>query len=152
MQIGELSNRTGVTTKTIRYYEDIGVLPVPFRSANGYRDYEDSAVERLRFIRDAKATGLTLGEISSVLELREQNAPTCEHVAGLLEHHLEALDEHIRTLRHARRQLAALADRARSVDPADCTDPHRCQTIAPNDTVAAGAPTDLHQGPQAHRH
>lgn len=152
MQIGELAGRTGVATKTIRYYEDIGVLPIPARSPNGYRNYEESAVERLRFIRDAKATGLTLSEIASVLDLREQGASTCEHVAGLLEHHLQALDEHLRTLQNARAQLAALAARAQTVDPADCTDPHRCQTIAPSPGVAAGTSPDIHRRPQAHGH
>ena len=152
MQIGELARQTGVPTKTIRYYEEIGVLPDPRRAPNGYRDYEESAAERLHFIRDAQATGLTLSEISSVLELRERGASTCEHVAGLLEHHLEALDEHIRTLRLTRSKLAALADRAGSVDPAECTDPHRCQTIAPIQDPDRVAARGLHRAPHAHEH
>ena len=129
MQIGELARRTGVTTKTIRYYEDIGLIPEPDRAPNGYRDYREQAVDRLQFIRDAQATGLTLTEIASILELRSEGHGTCDHVAALLEQHLTNLDRHIEELRQARAQLADLAGRARSLDPEHCTDPVRCQTI-----------------------
>mgnify|MGYP001081804194 CR=1 FL=1 len=71
MKIGELAAQTGVTAKTVRYYESIGVLPEPLRGTSGYRDYDAEAVERLRFVRDAQATGLSLAEISSVLELKD---------------------------------------------------------------------------------
>ena len=126
------------------------MLPAPERSPNGYRLYGKDATERLRFIRDAQATGLTLTEIASILELREQGAPTCEHVAGLLEHHLQDLDRHIVTLQETRAQLATLTERAQRLDPADCTDPHRCQTITGEDDgkvsrVALG-------GPRRHAH
>ena len=131
MLIGELARQTGVTTKTIRYYEDIGLIPEPARYYNNYREYPDEAVERLLFIRDAQATGLTLTEIGSILELREEGHGTCNHIVELLETHLRELDKHIRDLRETRTQLAAMTDRARSLDPADCTDPIRCQTIAP---------------------
>lgn len=130
MKIGEVAHATGVSTKTIRYYEHIGVLPQAERAPNGYRSYQQDTVERLLFIRDAQATGLTLTEIASVLELRERGASTCQHVAHLLETHLDDLDRHIAALRRTRKQLAALTKRARTLDPADCTDPNRCQTIA----------------------
>lgn len=130
MRIGELANQTGVSTKTIRYYEDIGVLPRAERAPNGYRTYSEKAADRIRFIRDAQATGLTLTEIASVLELREQGASTCQHVTHLLETHLSDLDRHIVALQKTRKQLAALTDRARGLDPVNCTDPNRCQTIA----------------------
>lgn len=153
MRIGELAQRTGVSTKTIRYYEDIGVLSQPTRLANGYRDYPVDAVDRLRFVRDAQATGLTLTEISSILELRSDGEPTCDHVTQLLEHHLRDLDEHLERLQRTRKTLEELTERARRLDPADCTDPNRCQTIS----TAAGAKgraretaAHLHEAP--HRH
>lgn len=130
MRIGELAARTGVPTKTIRYYEDIGVLPRPGRAPNGYRVYSDEEVERLRFIRDAQSTGLTLAEISSIVELRSEGIGTCGHVVELLESHLDDLDRQIQNLRDARTLLVDLTRRARQLDPADCTDPNRCQTIA----------------------
>jgi len=113
MQIGQVAAATGVPTKTIRYYEDIGVLPPPERAANGYRAYGPGTVDRLRFIRDAQATGLTLEEITTVFELRRQGEPTCHHVRGLLEDHLAGLDTRIAALRKVRRELAVMIDRIR---------------------------------------
>ena len=129
MRIGELSERTGVPTKTIRYYEDIGVLPDPPRADNGYRVYGESAVDRLRFVKDAQASGLTLDEISSILGLRGHGDSTCEHVIELLESHLAELDRHIVDLQSTRGRLAELTRRARTLDHGDCNDPNRCHVI-----------------------
>jgi DNA-binding transcriptional MerR regulator len=130
MRIGELANRTGTTTKTVRYYESIGLLPAPGRTDAGYRVYDDRAVERLRFIRDAQATGLSLTEIHSILELKEAGTTSCEHTLALLRRHLTELDDQISRLTAARAHLADLAERASLLDPASCTDPNRCQVIA----------------------
>lgn len=130
MQIGELANRGGVTTKTVRYYESIGLLDEPGRTASGYRDYDAAAVERLQFVRDAQATGLTLSEVASVLELKGAGERSCGHAMSLLDRHLDELDQQIKRLQTARSTLAELADRARMLDPQACTDPNRCQVIA----------------------
>ena len=151
MKIGQLARETGVSTKTVRYYETIGVLPEADRAANGYRTYDQHSVERLRFIRNAQATGLTLTEITSILELREQGASTCKHVTGLLEHHLDGLDRYITALQRTRTQLAALTERARRLDPADCTDPNRCQTITTGIDFADG-PNRIHSAAHRHHH
>lgn len=129
MRIGELAERGGVTAKTVRYYESIGLLTEPPRTAAGYRVYGDDDVRRLRFVRDAQATGLTLSEIRSVLELKDSGAGSCEHTQALLWRHLDDLDDQIRRLTAARADLAELAELSRSVDPAACTDPSRCQVI-----------------------
>lgn len=129
MKIGELGDQCGVTTKTIRYYESIGLLDEPARTASGYRDYGEDAVERLRFIRDAQSTGLTLAEISSVLELKGAGERSCAHTSALIDAHLLSIDAQIDQLTAARRELAALARRAIGLDPTDCTDPNRCQVI-----------------------
>ena len=155
MRIGELARSTRVPTKTIRYYEEIGVLPQPERSPNGYRDYPEEAVDRLNFVRDAQATGLTLTEIASILDLRSHGEATCHHVIDLLERHLTALDRHLRILRQTRRHLVALTDRARSLDPADCRDPNRCQTIAGThglDLPARASGRHVHAAPSGHDH
>lgn len=130
MRIGELADSAGVSTKTVRYYESIGLLPEPGRTPSGYRDYGEDAVERLRFVRDAQATGLSLAEIASVLELKATGATSCAHTTALLERHLGELDDQIERLTAARTELAALAARAGSLDPAGCTDPNRCQVIS----------------------
>ncbi|MEM9034372.1 MAG: heavy metal-responsive transcriptional regulator [Actinomycetota bacterium] len=136
MRIGELASLTSVTTKTVRYYESIGLLPEPARTEAGYRDYGDDAVDRLRFVRDAQATGLSLAEITSVLELKEAGRASCGHTAALLDRHLDELDDQINRLVAARASLRALADRADGLDPTACTDPHRCQVIAPTPAEA----------------
>jgi DNA-binding transcriptional MerR regulator len=152
MKIGDLAQAAGVNTKTIRYYEDIGVLPPAERAPNGYRTYDQDAVERVRFIREAQATGLSLDEITSVLELREQGASTCHHVLDLLEHHLTQLDDRIAALESTRGKLEVMIERARRLDPADCTDPARCQTIVPQSAVGSNSMGELHGAPLPHRH
>lgn len=129
MKIGDVARQTGLTTTTIRYYEDIGLVRPPARAANGYRDYGPEAVERLRFIRDAQDSGLSLSEVSSILELRGQGESTCHHVIELMERHLADVDRRIERLQASRELYAGLIARARGLDPADCTDPDRCQTI-----------------------
>ncbi len=129
MKIGELGDQCGVTAKTIRYYESIGLLDEPLRTQSGYRDYGDAVAERLRFIRDAQSTGLSLAEIASVLELKGAGERSCAHTMALVDSHLLAIDIQIDQLTAARRELALLAKRAKGLDPASCTDPNRCQVI-----------------------
>lgn len=129
MRIGELADQGGVTTKTVRYYESIGLLDQPTRTPSGYRDYAIDAVERLRFIRDAQASGLSLSEVASVLELKSAGQRSCAHTTSLLNEHLHDLDRQIERLQAARSTLAELADRAAELDPSTCTDPNRCQVI-----------------------
>lgn len=130
MKIGELADACDVSAKTIRYYESIGLMAEPQRTASGYRDYPVDAIERLRFIRDAQASGLSLAEVQSVLELKDSGTNSCEHTRSLLDRHLDELDAQIHRLQAARRELVVLARRAAELDPADCTDPNRCQVIA----------------------
>ena len=132
MRIGELAEQGAVSTKTIRYYESIGLLAEPERTSSGYRDYSADAVERLVFVRDAQSSGLTLAEIASVLELKGAGERSCAHTTSLLERHLVEIDAQIDRLTAARTSLAALTTRARALDPSDCTDPNRCQTIEPD--------------------
>jgi len=129
MKIGELANLCSVSTKTVRYYESIGLLAEPNRTDSGYRDYDQHAVERLEFIRDAQATGLTLGEIASVLELKVTGEGSCSHTQALLDEHLANLDIQIDRLVSAKKTLTLLAERASVLDPLECTDPNRCQVI-----------------------
>ena len=132
VRIGELADRCNVSTKTIRFYESIELLGEPGRTESGYRDYDEAAVGRLQFIRDAQSSGLTLAEIASVLELKSAGERSCQHTARLLTQHVDAIDAQIRQLKAARKELALLADRADSLDPSGCTDPNRCQVIEAN--------------------
>lgn len=129
MRIGEIAAAADVSVKTIRYYESIGLLEEPPRTSSGYRDYGPDAADRLRFVRDAQSTGLSLAEIASVLELKHAGQGSCRHTADLLQRHLAEIDEQIVRLQGARQELVRLAERAGELDPSDCTDPNRCQVI-----------------------
>jgi MerR family transcriptional regulator, copper efflux regulator len=131
VRIGELADRSGVAVKTIRYYEDIGVLDPPERTPSGYRDYDDPAIDRLAFIRAGQAVGLTLGEIRQVVGLRERGQAPCTHVVALLERRADEIGQRIAELQHLQGDLRRLATEAQGLDPADC-DPQRvCHVIAP---------------------
>ena len=129
MQIAELSERTGVPKKTIRYYEDIGVMPVASRNSSGYRQYADDAVARLGFVRAAQSVGLTLGEIREVLAFRDRGEAPCRHVAGLIDKHATDLAQRIVALQAMHQDLQRLAQRAR-IAPASAADEARiCHII-----------------------
>jgi DNA-binding transcriptional MerR regulator len=105
--IGQVVERTGVTAPTIRYYERLGLLTAPPRTAAGYRRYGDSAIEELQFIRKAQALGFTLEEIAEIMRLGRSGKATCSRVLSLARQHVVALDERIRNLTRFRGQLAA---------------------------------------------
>ena len=129
MRIGELADQAGVTAKTVRYYESIGLLPDPGRTASGYREYSADALERLRFIRDAQAAGLSLKDSRTILDMKAEGHGTCEHTQALLDQHLVDIDAQIASLEAARHELLNLHAQAQELDPAACTDPHRCQVL-----------------------
>lgn len=129
MRVGELASYAGVTAKTVRYYESIGLLPAPERRANGYREYGPDAAERLRFVRDAQAAGLTLAETGEILRMKDAGHGTCTHTRAIINRHLADIDRQIESLLAAKGELAALSRRAESLDPAECTDPNRCQVL-----------------------
>jgi DNA-binding transcriptional MerR regulator len=120
MRIGEAAGRSGVPAKTIRFWEDRRLLPAPARTPAGYRDYDPALLERLTFIRQAQAAGLTLEHIRQVLDIRDGGQPPCVHVAGLIGRRLAEVEARLAELARARDQLAALAARAATQDPADC--------------------------------
>jgi len=131
MLIGEVARRSGVPTKTLRYYEDIELLDPPDRSASGYRDYDDGVLDRLAFIRSAQALGLSLGEIRSVVALRDTGETPCGHVLELLRARTTEIDRTVRQLRALQSELERLVERAQHLDPADCAPERVCHLIGP---------------------
>ena len=107
MQIGQAARLAGVTAPTIRYYEEIGLLPKPARSESGYRRYTESTVEELVFIRKAQTLGFSLDDIAGILQLSRSGRTPCAHVLSLARRRLAAVDERIRRLQQFRRQLAS---------------------------------------------
>ena len=129
MRIGELARRSGLSVKTLRYYDEIGVLRPVSRSGSGYRLYGEDALAQLGFVRAAQAAGLTLGEIREVIAMRDRGEVPCGHVAGLIQQRAAELDERVAELTALRDQLRRLARRARGLDPRDC-DPNKiCHLI-----------------------
>ncbi|MGH9290337.1 MAG: heavy metal-responsive transcriptional regulator [Acidimicrobiales bacterium] len=132
MRIGELADRAAVPVKTIRYYEDIGVLAPPPRTPSGYRDYDDTAVDRLAFVRAAQSVGLSLGEIRETIALRDRGQTPCEHVVDLLQRRALEIEDRIHALQHLQGELQRLARRARTLDPARCDPRLVCHVITPS--------------------
>jgi MerR family copper efflux transcriptional regulator len=130
VRIGQLADRTGLSTKTIRFYETAGVLPEPERQRSGYRDYDEAAVDRLAFVRAAQAAGLTLAQIRDVIGVRDSSGSPCAHVTDLLDAHAAELDRRIVELTALREQVQRLRERASTVDPAGCHPASVCQIIA----------------------
>ena len=133
MRIGELASRSGISAKAIRYYEGIGLVRAPRRSASGYRDYDNLTVDHLAFIRAAQAVGLSLGEIRSIMALRNGGETPCGYVLDLLRSRSAELDRRIAELRALRGELRLLVERAEGLDPADCDPARVCHLIGPSE-------------------
>lgn len=129
MRIGELAAASGTTTKTLRFYEESGLLPPAPRTTGGYRDYDDATVDRLDFIRRGRAAGLTLAQIKQVLSIRDDGRVPCEHVTDLLDEQLAALDTQIGELMALRDNVAQLRAVAGAADPAQCSPAHVCDYL-----------------------
>jgi len=96
---GELSKKTGVNAETIRYYEKIGLVSEPARTANGYRVYGVTHLKRLSFIKRCRELGFTLKEIAALLALVDGGSYTCAEVRDHAVTHLKDVDDKIRDLR-----------------------------------------------------
>ena len=117
MTMGELAKRCGVKVATIRYYERRGLLPDPRRRGEGYRDYGDDDVRRLRFVRQAQGLGFTLKEIAELLALRVSPGTSCVDVRELAEAKLTDIEEKLRTLRVFKRALRGLVEQCAESGP-----------------------------------
>ncbi|CAN5129231.1 Cd(II)/Pb(II)-responsive transcriptional regulator [soil metagenome] len=133
MRIGQVADRVGLTSQTIRFYERQGLLPAPRRGPNGYRDYDDATIPRLQFIRTAQGAGLTLVEIASVVDLRDEGEIPCSHVHALLLDKLHDVRARQRELAGLEAELAHLIARSHTLDPADCTGAEICNILTSPD-------------------
>lgn len=129
MLIGELADTAGQPSQTIRFYERRGLLPEPIRGANGYRMYDESTLTRLNFIHTAQAAGLTLAEIGSIIDLRDDGNVPCTHVASLLDNKLADVRTRIKSLAVLEAELEEVIERSHHLDPADCTDADICHIL-----------------------
>lgn len=129
VKIGEVATVTGVSTKTLRYYEQEGLLRAPRRTASGYRDYDEGVLDRVGFIKQAQASGLTLQQIGEVLDVRDGGLAPCAHVAELVDDRLASVELRLRELQRTRKQLRDLRDRLIALDPEDCNAGDICVAI-----------------------
>ncbi len=107
-QIGELSAQTGISSKAIRYYEEIGLLPPAKRADNDYRIYDEQDVERLGFIRRARSLDFALEDIAEILAFRERKEPPCSYVMELMRSQIDEISMRIRDLERMRTELSTL--------------------------------------------
>jgi DNA-binding transcriptional MerR regulator len=119
MRIGQLAERLGITTKAIRFYESIGLLPEPSRSPSGYRSYEEPDADRLTFIKTAQRLGLSLDEIKEIIAFRDRGERPCGYVGEILDRQVADLDRRIREMRDLRDELKSLQRQARVAGPSD---------------------------------
>jgi DNA-binding transcriptional MerR regulator len=98
MKIGEVAGEAGVTVDTVRFYERVGVLPPPARTASGYRDYTPGTVERIQLTRELQAIGFTLAEAVDALAAHDAGGATCESERWRLEAVLGRVDARIAEL------------------------------------------------------
>jgi DNA-binding transcriptional MerR regulator len=126
-RIGELARAAGATVQTIRYYERLGLLPPPARSASGYRLYSQEALERLRFIRQAQAARFRLEEIKEILRLRYAGRSPCDCVRKMLEQRLEDVERELVDLGRFRRVLRRVLNRSQQLPRL----PHSASAICP---------------------
>lgn len=129
MRIGELADAAGVAAQTIRFYERKGLLPQPRRRPNDYRDYDASLLVRIAFIRTAQTAGLTLTEIGSITDLRDDGTVPCAHVHSLLLTKLHEVHARQRELAALEAELGNLIDRSSRLDPRACEGTQICHLI-----------------------
>ena len=120
LQRAGLARRTNCNLETIRYYEKIGMMPAPPRTAAGYRVYDESHVRRLRFILRARELGFAIEEIRGLLQLVEGGNQTCAEVKARTEKHLADVRTKIADLRRIERVLATTAASCSGDDVPEC--------------------------------
>jgi len=120
LQRAELARLTGCNLETIRYYEKIGMLPDPPRTAAGYRVYAEGHVSRLRFILRARELGFSLEETRGLRELADGDNQSCAEVNERTERHLADVRSKIADLRRIERVLAATAAKCSGEDVPQC--------------------------------
>ena len=117
--IGDVAERTGLPQKTIRYYEEIGLIR-PARSANGYRHFRESDLHKLAFLGRARALGFSIEDCRTLLGLYEDNTRESASVKALAEEHLAEIDRKIDQLQSMRATLADLVTACHGDDRPDC--------------------------------
>jgi DNA-binding transcriptional MerR regulator len=110
MKIGEVAGKAGVTVDTVRFYERVGVLPPPARTASGYRDYRPETIERIQLTRKLQAIGFTLGDAVDALAAHDAGGATCESERWRLQAVLDRVDAKLAELHALRARIVDAQD------------------------------------------
>lgn len=119
MYIGDVVARTKLPAKTIRYYEDIGLVK-PGRGTNGYRDYDTTDIHRLTFVQRARGLGFSLSECRKLIALHEDGSRASADVKRIAEARIADIDREMARLAALRETLVGLADACHGDDRPDC--------------------------------
>lgn len=120
MKINELAERTGLASKTIRYYEDIGLLPEAHRSPNGYRDYGESDVERMVFIRRCRELQIPLDELKVLVRLQMDEKAPCKEIEQIIHNQLMKIRSRVHELIRLEESLNELVQCCRYDTVSEC--------------------------------
>ena len=120
MNIGTAASESGVSAKTIRYYESIGLIPPAIRAENGYRNYTEFEVETLRFIQHSRRLGFSVKDVGNLLELWGDKERSSADVKALALEHISEVERRIKELETIRRTLMDLTDRCHGDDRPEC--------------------------------
>lgn len=121
LSIGELAKQTGVKVVTVRYYEQIGLLPPPARTSGNYRRYTAEHLDRLRFIRRCRDLGFSPEQVRDLLRLSSENLPSCAEVCKIAEHHIAEIEEKIADLKRLAVELHRISSSCSGKRPmAEC--------------------------------
>lgn len=118
--IGDLARRTGCKVVTIRYYEQMGLLPRPDRTPGGHRCYTPAHLERLAFIKRGRSLGFPLGALANLLSLLEDDQAGCTEIDAMASRHLDEVRAKIADLRTIEAQLEASLKRCGRATRAEC--------------------------------
>ena len=156
--IGELARKAGLSAKTVRYYEELGLLEAAERTESGYRTYSERDVERVMFIQGAKALGLSLAEIKGVVGMIDTGGQPCAEVSQLLDHKIADMDRKIAQFTRFRDELRAYKAKMDAAPPAG---PSACRHVqgvrtgewdpsnsAPAEPLSGRCASDRNTGPR----
>ncbi|MBA4748789.1 MAG: helix-turn-helix domain-containing protein [Sphingopyxis sp.] len=142
MKIGLLAKRTGTKIQTIRYYEEIGLLPAPARTEGNYRIYEAIHLRRLSFIRRSRDLGFSLDETRKLLSLAEHSDRSCAEVEAIAREHRTAIERKIAYLSALDHELEAIISQCGQSTVAECG---ILDALAPSSELIGHARPDHHQ-------
>jgi len=120
MNIGKAAKLSGISAKTIRYYESVGLMPKPTRAANGYRHYRDKDLQTLRFIHRSRNLGFTIKDIRDLLGLWQDKERASADVREVAKRHVAEIEQRLEEMESVRQTLMQLIHQCHGDDRPDC--------------------------------